>query len=387
MRRVPIQRRHNEIDRAREWGFDFHSIDGEVYWEESAYYAFSLYEIEQDIESVTDRLYALCVELAGQILNSERLLLRLKVPEHAWSLISESWRKSEPSLYGRFDLAYIGEGGNAKLLEFNADTPTSLFESAVFQWVWLEDAVRDGLLPIGTDQFNSIHEKLVTRLKHPQFQWQLLHLTGMLSSAEDAGQISYLENCAREAGLLTKVLDIADIGTGSAGQFADLQDEPINLLFKLYPWEWMFSDEFSHSASMAATQFIEPPWKAVLSNKGILPLLWEMEPGHPNLLPAYFDDDPRCALLGERYVRKPVYSREGSNILLRDGDKTIAEDGTYGGEDFIRQALTGIYHLDGNYAVLGSWIVGDQPAGVGIREDTSPITRNTSRFVPHAITE
>jgi hypothetical protein len=37
--------------------------------------------------------------------------------------------------------------------------------------------------------------------------------------------------------------------------------------------------------------------------QGILPLLWAMFPRHPNLLPAYFDDDPKVAELGTSYVR------------------------------------------------------------------------------------
>jgi glutathionylspermidine synthase len=36
--------------------------------------------------------------------------------------------------------------------------------------------------------------------------------------------------------------------------------------------------------------------------------------------------------------------------------------------------------------VIGSWIVGEEPAGIGMREDSTPITKNTSRFVPHHFT-
>jgi glutathionylspermidine synthase len=35
--------------------------------------------------------------------------------------------------------------------------------------------------------------------------------------------------------------------------------------------------------------------------------------------------------------------------------------------------------------VLGSWFAAGQPCGLNIREDASPITKNTSRFLPHAI--
>ena len=49
------------------------------------------------------------------------------------NFIAASWKRRDASLYGRFDLRYDGQGP-AKLLEYNADTPTSLFETAVFQW-------------------------------------------------------------------------------------------------------------------------------------------------------------------------------------------------------------------------------------------------------------
>src|SRR4029453_3438163 len=85
-------------------------------------------------------------------------------------------------------------------------------------------------------------------------------------------------------------------------------------------WEWMTREAFGASLPGSATQFVEPPWKMILSNKGILPLLWEMYPDHPTLLPAYFDDDPKAATLGASYARKPLYSREGANIeLIRNG--------------------------------------------------------------------
>ena len=134
------------------------------------------------------------------------------------------------------------------------------------------------------------------------------------------------------------------------------------------------------------TRFIEPPWKAILSNKGILPLLWAMAPGHPNLLPSFFEDDPARARLGGRYARKPLYSREGNNItLVSGGERLEGEQGLYGVEGYVWQALAPIPSFDGRYPVIGSWIVGDKACGIGIREDTTPITRNTSRFVPHAI--
>ena len=148
----------------------------------------------------------------------------------------------------------------------------------------------------------------------------------------------------------------------------------------------MFHDAFGAKLRQAPTRWIEPPWKAVLSNKGILPLLWEMFPNHPNLLPAYFEDDPRAQQLGSSFVRKPLYSREGANVALISQGVALAEhDGPYGGEGFVRQAFASLAHFDGQHPVLGSWLVDHTPCGLSIREDESPITGNNSRFLPHAI--
>jgi glutathionylspermidine synthase len=388
MQRFPIKPRANLAARAKETGFSFLTVDDALYWDERAYYGFTLAQIERDIEDPTTELASLCVELAGRIVRDETLLRRLKIPEHAWDLIAESFKRADPSLYGRFDFAYDGRAP-AKLLEYNADTPTSLFEAAVFQWVWLEDQLAAGRLKADTDQFNSIHEKLIARLlaiKAASPRAKQLHLACAPDSTEDRGFIDYLADCAVQAGFATYELKMADIGISTSGTFVDLDDDPIDLLFKLYPWEWMLAEQFGKSPALRKTRFLEPPWKAVLSNKGILPLLWEIAPHHPNLLESYFQDDPVIAALNNRYAKKPLYSREGSNIVLVDNGAVLdGADGPYGGDGYIVQALCQLPAFDGNYPVIGSWVIGTEACGMGVREDTSLITKNTSRFIPHVI--
>ncbi|WP_342362409.1 glutathionylspermidine synthase family protein [Terrarubrum flagellatum] len=384
MRRIISRERPNWRDKAAELGFSFHSPGGEPYWDESAFYGFTLREIELGIEQAAGDLHKLCLELVDRVVRDERLLRRLAIPQFAWSFIAESWRRKDPSLYGRFDFSFDGRGP-AKLLEYNADTPTSIYEAAVFQWYWYEDCVANGTLTRSSDQFNSLHEALVAR-------WREIaggvsaHFASYPDDMEDRGTVAYLEDCARQAGLRTRFIAIGDIGLDSEGDFVDLDEGEIRLLFKLYPWEWMFRDQFGKALPRASTRFVEPPWKAILSNKGILPLLWEMAPGHPNLLPAFFEDDPRRGEIGAEYVIKPIYSREGANITLVDSMRMIEGDrGPYGAEGSVRQQLAPLPLFDGNYPVIGAWIVGDSPCGMGVREDKSPITKNTSRFLPHAI--
>jgi glutathionylspermidine synthase len=384
MQRLACSERDDWRITADQAGFDFHTIEGERYWDERACYAFTLDEIERQIEAPSGEIDAMCLELVAKAIDDEFTLRRLKIPQAFWPLISESWHRDELSLYGRLDLGFDGQR-HAKLLEYNADTPTSIFEAAVFQWTWLEQAIERGIIPAHADQFNSIHERLIDAWKKVG-AGRHLHLTGTTGNTEDAGTLAYLEDTARQAGLGTTLLDIEDIGLNDDGSFVDLDDRTIELAFKLYPWEWMFHDAFGVRLAQARTRWIEPPWKAILSNKGILPLLWEMFPDHPNLLPAYFEDDPNAARLGTSFVRKPLYSREGANVaLVREGVTLVQQEGPYGAEGFVRQALAALPNFSGQYPVLGSWLIDHTPCGLSVREDENPITGNTSRFLPHAI--
>ena len=384
MQRIRLTERPDWRTKAESYGFPFHTIGGEVYWDESVAWRFSLREIEEDLEGPTGELEQMCLAFVAEAIKHPPILKRLGVPDAYWSFIRESWQRSDRNLYGRFDLAYDGKAP-AKLLEYNADTPTSLFEAAVFQWTWLEDQMAAGRLPAGSDQFNSLHERLVEAFRNiRRGQHFLLHLASVADSQEDQATIAYLADCARQAGLETKELPIEQIGIDGGGQFTDGDDVLIRVLFKLYPWEWLFKEEFGQRLPAARTQFIEPPWKALLSTKGLMPMLWEMAPNHKNLLACYFADDARCASLGDR-VEKPLHSREGANIrIIRAGALAESTPGDYG-ESAIVQALAPTAEFPGGHAIIGSWVVASQPAGIGIREDAGLITRDTARFVPHFI--
>lgn len=385
MKRFAIAPRPDWQATAEHYGFLFHTIDGAPYWDESAYYAFTLEQIERDIEAPTGELHRLALSLMDEIVRSEALLTRLAIPARYWDWIADSWRQRQPHLYGRMDLVYDGNGP-AKLYELNYDTPTSVYEAAFFQWIWLEQQQQRGVLPSTADQFNQIQELLILAfatiaktLRRP------FYFTAVRHSAEDQGTIAYLRDCAVQAGVYADIIALEDIGLSSQGMFTDLQHKVMGSLFKLYPLENMFKDEYGPYLPQSRLQLIEPPWKAVLSNKGIMPLLWERYAGHPHLLPAFFDNDVD-APLPPGWVRKPLFSREGANvhIALPNGEH-LQSSGRYTQCPVIRQAFHPLPRFEGGYPLIGSWVVGDTPAGMGIREDVTLITRDTSRFVPHVI--
>jgi glutathionylspermidine synthase len=384
MQRIAVDERPNWRDLAQEFGFEYAQPDGQRYWDERAAYTFTLREIEDDLETATSEMVSLCGELVAKMVRDEEYLKRLNIPSTHWSWIAESWDRSDASLYGRFDFIYGGEGP-AKLLEFNADTPTALYEAAVFQWYWLEDRIKAGVLPKGADQFNSLHDKLVARFRAMK-RLGALHMTAFSAETEDRKTVEYLSEVAREGGQQVQLLDIAAIGLDGTGRFVDEQDRSIYAIFKLYPWEWLIHEPFGASMPAATTTWIEPPWKMLLSSKAILPELWKLAPNHPNLLEAYYEDDPAARNLGRDYVAKPIFSREGANIEIRKRGLTVAApEGPYGNIPRVVQALAPDVVFDGMRPVIGSWIVDTEPAGIGIREDKGLVTGNTSCFVPHAI--
>ena len=371
MNRHTLIPRHDWREKAEALGFTYHTHAGGPYWDESACYEFSVREIDE-LEAAANALHQLCID-AAQVVIDRGWWARLGIPEHAIPTILESWNRDDPSLYGRFDLAYDGTTP-PKLLEYNADTPTALIEAAVVQWHWLQE-----LFP-RADQFNSIHERLIEAWRNVAAE--RVHFAAVRDLPEDTQTIAYLMDTCQQAGFQTRWIAIDDLGWDqSAARFVDAESAEVNALFKLYPWEWMWHEPFAEFLLAAKNLFLEPPWKLLLSNKGLLPVLWELNPGHPNLLPAF--ETPHESL-GGSYVKKPRLSREGANITVVDRGVTVEENGgDYGAEGFAYQALAPIPDFSGHRPVCGVWVVNHEACGLGVREDTRWITGNLSRFVPH----
>ena len=386
MRRQLCEPRLDWQARAQEFGFHFHTMYGQPYWDESAYYQFSLQQIERDLEAPTAELHQMCLEVVDRVVGDEALLQRFQIPAIRWDWIAASWRAREPSLYSRLDLAYTGEGP-AKLLENNADTPTSLYETGFWQWLWLEDTIAAGRLPQWADQFNSLQEQLIQRFQQLRSVYGVehLHCACCQDTPEDRGTVQYLQDCAEQAGLSTEFVPIEEVGKGEGGVFTDLDDQVISAMFKLYPWEFMLREEYAPVLLSSQVRWLEPAWKALLSNKALLPLLWRLFPNHPNLLAAYFADELASSGLTD-YVKKPIFAREGANIsIVESGEVTLSTSGPYGDEGFIYQAYCPLPQFAGYHTLVGSWLVDDQPAGISIREDSSRVTQDLSRYLPHII--
>jgi glutathionylspermidine synthase len=396
VKRVNTIARQDWRQRFDQIGFTFYDLEsegGRPYWNEHHAYSFTMDEVLL-LESATKELFDRCMDAVEHIVR-ERRFDEFGIPSRFHQMVADSWDQDDPTVYGRFDLAYDGNG-TVKMLEFNADTPTSLVESAAAQWQWLKDVRGET-----GDQFNALHELLIEQWEHLRTErWGLpvgatLHLASLHDGGdgdlivEDYDTIAYMAETAKAAGFEPKLTFMENISWDvDARQFIDEDGTPISHIFKLYPWEWIIHEQFAGFLldSRDTTQWVEPAWKLLLSNKQLLTVLWELFPDHPNLLPAYTTPEP---LLGRDAVRKPRLGREGANVSMLRADGTVADtqDGPYGEEGFIYQERATFASIPGKTAVIGSWIVGDTPAGIDMRETSGPITGDLAEFVPHFIEE
>ncbi len=389
MRRINLTPRTDWQTKVESVGLTYHSPEAmapRTYWDESACYEFTAAEIDT-LEAAANAMQGMCLAAAQHVIDNKRYA-ELEIPAEAAPVIEAAWNAEPPALYGRFDFLYNGSAP-PKLLEYNADTPTSLLEAAVVQWHWLEE-VGPSLTSATPDQFNSIHERLIAKWKDIAPSLNVPVYFSGTEEPEDMLTLAYLEDTARQAGLSTQPIAMLDIGWNpDRNAFLDLDDNRIDSIFKLYPWESMMAEQFAPNAlaTYSEMRWIEPIWKMLLSNKGILPILWELYPNHENLLAAWFDSDATASHGLRDYVRKPLHSREGANItLVRNNATVTGTDGPYDGARIV-QALgpEAVFRdaAESRYPVLGLWMIDQECGGMGIRESAGPITDNLSSFVPH----
>jgi glutathionylspermidine synthase len=396
MQRHTLTPRPNWQSIVEQQGLTFHTPDPSTsahpYWDESAFYEFSAAEIDT-LEAAGNELQTMCLAAAQHVIDNQRYA-ELEIPAEAVPLIEWAWNAEPPALYGRFDILWSGAASRhaPKLLEYNADTPTSLLEAAVIQWYWLKD-LNPSAFP-NPDQFNSLHEKLIAKWKDLDPYLKQPVYFASADNPEDRLTTTYLRDTAEQAGLTTRQLLMHDIGWNDDRQiFVDIDpaESPILSIFKLYPWESMLDEAFAPHclATYKSMSWIEPIWKLLLSNKGILPILWQLYPNHPLLLESHFVTSSSPWNPAPGWVRKPMHSREGANIVMATpSGQVITTEGPYDNRLLIDQAFgpvasfTDASHQQ-RFPVLGLWMIDQECCGLGIREDAGPITGNLSSFVPH----
>jgi glutathionylspermidine synthase len=364
-------------------------------------------ESTDKIEDAAKEMYRLCMKAVQKVIDDDRFA-EFGIGKAQAEYIRKTWNRNklpdgttrDPGLAGRMDFCWDGKD-DIKFYEFNADTYTTAYECAVVQWKVVEDLMKRGVIPEGMSQFNSLEEKLQDRLAHIRGMAHPTHgnrldFTCFSNNEEDLTTTNYLRYLAGQAGWETAFVDAEQMGVvrdPSSRLFGHLfgaDDRKIETLYKLVPWEHVADDKFAPYLERDNTLIIEPAWKAILSNKRLSVLLWEMFPGHPLLLPTYATPEK----LGSTYVEKPIFGRVGMSIkTVIDGkvaghNEHIVGEPDYSGYPRIYQQFHPLPELPGASGwrfQTGIWVVGDgQIAGMDLRRDRSLVTgSNDLRFVPH----
>ncbi len=400
------------------------------YWKEGAVYDITMADVEA-MEEAAKAVFAM-LDFAGEwILDNPRYMYKMGIPKFAQAMVAKSWRdqidgQEFGSVYGRFDFRFGGVNHpdesmrTPKLYEYNADTPTCLVESAWVQWQWLQDTAH------GPDQWNLMQELLIEAWKRNLglIEQRLGHkpviyfsYTEDEYSGEDAMNTYYIQDCCAQAGYDTRNLYVEEIMLGDDGLFYTGDGkEHIEVIFKLYPWEFMMEQRFAKAIvkdqlreepvttvqgnQTLGTIWIEPPYKMLWSNKGILPILWDLFGNKKSkhydaekakyLLPTWFAGEEPKGL--KTYVKKPLLGREGACVkIVKDGEVLEEYAGNYGKEGYVVQAFAPLpaFSTDDSdqpvHPVMGVWMIDGEPAGLAIREATTLVTDNVSSFVPHCI--
>ncbi|WQF85187.1 Putative glutathionylspermidine synthase, pre-ATP-grasp-like domain-containing protein [Colletotrichum destructivum] len=424
MRRVPVEKRSNSTRLVQSQGLVFADLvpsdASEPYWPDDRYYSFTLEEITL-LEHAAKDVFDMCCEAAEYLVGHPDVITsKMAVPAFALKQIKESWDR-EPawgSIYGRFDVCFGGLNHPdprlrvPRFYEFNADTPTTLVEAASIQWLWLEQTGH------GNDQFNNLTEALIEGWKRnlTLIEKELGHKPTVYfavgegdPTGEDAMNTMLLMDTCEQAGWSTKAMSMEEISLSTKDErFYDMQGNHIDVIFKLYPWEYMVEQQFAEACFkdmdnigkrddegnyIGGTVWIESPYRMLWSNKSLLAILWDLFKDDPRskwLLPAYFDGEAPASLTS--FARKPIFAREGVDIVLKDNGKVIQDEsaGVYGAEGYVVQELALPPEFKdaqdkSHYPVLGLWMIDGEIAGMGIREDESPVTTNASVFIPHSI--
>lgn len=371
------------------------------YWhtdpDNTPYIADEIVEVSADeadayYEAVNE-LYEMFVE-AGEYVIENELFHELGIPFNLVDAVKMSWDNDVHwHLYGRFDLAGGLDGHPIKLIEFNADTPTALFETSILQWAMLKANGMDE-----SHQFNSLYEALGDNFKrlimmeddvadfHQHYEgWKIL-FSSVKGNEEEESTVRLLQNIASEAGFNTEFAYMEEVEfSGQDGVFYN--NENYEYWFKLYPWEDIAIEEAD--LAMLLTQIMEnqkaiilnPAYTLMFQSKAFMKILWDLYPNHPLLLETSFEP-----LQGIPQVEKKIFGREGANTVIVDENENVIEEtsGIYGEfpsvfqeyVEFPRDSKGEYYQAGVFYAYEG--------CGLGFRKG-GLILDNASKFVGHRV--
>ena len=374
-----------------ELGFLWHTDS-----DKTSYVANELVVLSEDeanaYAAAANELYDMFVE-AGEYVIENDLFHEIGIPFNLVEIIKKSWESDVHwHLYGRFDFAGGIDGKPIKLLEFNADTPTALFESAIIQWAILK---QNGLEE--SSQFNFIYEALVENFRRvvtltedtEKFEelyegWRFL-FSSIRGNVEEENTVRLLQHMANEAGFETEFAYIDDVAFDDNGIYYN--EEKFELWFKLIPWEDIAIEE--SELAMLLTNIVKnqeaiifnPAYTLMFQSKGFLKVLWDLYPNHPLLLESTFEP-----LDGKKQVRKPIFGREGGDVAILDANGSVLEENKdiYGNHKMLYQEYVDLPTDSDGRSYQAGVFYAYEACGVGFRRG-GKILDNMSKFVGHIV--
>jgi glutathionylspermidine synthase len=374
-------------------GFSWHTDLDESDYISSEVVAIAENEAEAFYDA-SNELYDMFVEAAQYVIDND-LFHELDIPFSLIDIIKESWENDVHwHLYGRFDLAGGLDGKPIKLIEFNADTPTALFETAIIQWAMLKYNGLDE-----SSQFNSLYEALVDNFKriitlnddiekfdeyYEKLGWKIL-FSSVKGNDEEEHTTKLLQHIATEAGFHTKFAYIDEVEFGDNG--ISIDDTLYEFWFKLIPWEDIAIDEGELAVILSGiienkkAIIFNPAYTLLFQSKGIMKILWDLYPNHPLLLETSFEP-----LENRQQVEKPCFGREGANVAIVNDDNTLytKNDGPYENSKMVYQEYFEFNQDNQNNFYQAGVFYAFEACGLGFRKG-NVILDNMSKFVPHII--
>jgi glutathionylspermidine synthase len=349
-----------------------------------------------EVEALTfyeasNELYDMFVEAGDYVIEND-LLYEIGIPFNLQELVKLSWENDVHwHLYGRFDFAGGVDGVDLKLLEFNADTPTLLLDTAIIQWAILKKNNFDE-----SKQFNNIHCSLVENFKRlvtleeniDKFGeyyegWKIL-FSCVRGFKEDENTTLYLKSIAEEAGFECEFAYIDEVEFDEEGIY--YQNREYEYLFKLIPWEDISIEEGELASLLTKIVknqkaiILNPAYTLMFQSKAMLKVLWDLYPNHPLLLETSYEP-----LVGKKYVSKPIFGREGGNVKIFDENGKLVDnhDGEYENHKTIYQEFAKLNRdRENNYYQAGVFFA-YEGCGLGFRTSKELILDDKSNFAGH----
>lgn len=360
-----------------------------------------------DIKVATERIGSIVNKAYKHIMqNKEKYLPQLGLPKEALGAVEIE--SDYFSYFTRLDL--VKTMGGIKLIEINCDTPTGYLETSVANSIICED------------------NKMVSpnNLEMSIFKaWRKIEKDYNLNGDEKIYFTSYGENeedkqtvlfNMKNSGVDAKYIAVEDIRIDEYGIY-DTEDNEIEYLYRLYPLEFLPTDEDENGAKIGEmllnhiasgkVKIINPPSAFVMQSKAVMAIIWnlfEQREGlfdHEELmdisryfLPTYFTKDV-FEERGMPYVRKPIFGREGGGVHIFDENSNLTdkdEENWYDEWSKIYQSYvempnqslnTWIGEYEGKL-LLGSFLIGGEASGLFLRVGEK-ITGNLSMFCGVAV--